>query len=123
MKPLNRNAIFLFLFVILLTACGKVDTGIQGKVMLARCTGTQTATDCVGQATYTASLTIYDENLKKIKTVKANGDGTFLIALKPGTYFIHPENSGKFPIAADFRVVVAKGKLPFLTIYYDTGLR
>ena len=123
MKPLARIAAFLFLFAFLLAACGKVDTGIQGKILLASCAGTEIATDCVGQATYSSSLTIYDQDLTKIKNVKTSGDGTFVIALKPGTYFVHPENNGKFPMAADFKVVVTKGKLTELTIYYDTGLR
>jgi hypothetical protein len=123
MRLVARISISLFFAVCLLSACGKIDTGIKGKMVLAKCTGTDIATDCVAQSIYASSLTIYDENITKIKTVKSNGDGTFLIALKPGTYFIHPENSGKFPMAADFKVVVTKGKLDELTIYYDTGLR
>jgi hypothetical protein len=102
MKPLARITAFLFLLAFLLTACGKVNTGIQGKILLARCTGTEIATDCVGQTTYSSTLTIYDHDLTKIKNVKTMGDGTFVVTLKPGTYFVHPENDGKFPMAADF---------------------
>lgn len=123
MKFSVRIVVLLSLFAFLLTACEKVDTGIEGKVLLASCQGEQIATDCVGQSTYSSTLTIYNASLSKIKSVKTLGDGTFIIALKPGIYFIHPENNGKFPMAADFKVVVTKGELVKLTIYYDTGLR
>ena len=125
MKFLIKFGLFLFSFAFLLAACGKVDTGIQGKVVLAKCTGSQIATDCTAQSTYAASLTIYDDKFVKIKIYKTKGDGTFLIGLKAGTYYVRPEpqTQGKFPMAADFKVVVTEGKLTDLTIYYDTGER
>jgi len=125
MKPFIRVALALFALAFLLSACGKVTTGIQGKVVLAMCTGDQVATDCTAQSTYAASLTLYNDKVEKIKAYRTKGDGTFLIALKPGTYYVHPEAEapGQFPMAADFKVVVTKGKLTDLTIYYDTGER
>ena len=125
MKSFIRIALTLFAFTFLLSACGKVTTGIQGKVVLAKCTGDQIATNCTAQSTYAASLTLFNDKVEKIKTYRTKGDGTFLIALKPGTYFVHPEpaTQGQFPLAADFKVVVTKGKVTDLTIYYDTGER
>lgn len=113
----------LLVIAFFLTACGKIETGIRGQVFLATCTGSEIATNCVGQTLYPATLTVYNQDLKQVKSVKTAGDGTFIAALKPGTYFVHPENNGKFPVAADFKVVVTKGKLTELTVYYDTGLR
>jgi hypothetical protein len=124
-KQLIRISLFLLTLAVLMSACGKVTTGIQGKVVLANCTGSQIATDCTAQSTYSASLILYNENLVKLKTYRTKGDGTFLIGLKPGTYYVHPEPEaqGQFPMAADFKVVVTEGKLTDLTIYYDTGER
>jgi hypothetical protein len=124
MKSSTRIIAVLFVFIVLLSACGnKITTGIKGQTVLASCTGADIATSCTGREPYPATLTIYDQNMTKLKSIKSSGDGIFLVALEPGTYFIHPENTGKFPIAADFKVVVTKGKLTDLTVYYDTGLR
>lgn len=123
MKFSFKVIICVSLLAVLLSACAKVDTGIKGKVVLGRCTGEQIATDCFEQGVYAGSLTIYDKDFNKIKSVKTKGNGSFLIALDPGTYFIHPENSGDFPMAADFKVVVTQGRLAEMTIYYDTGVR
>jgi len=125
MKLVGKLAVVFFALVILLSACGNPSTGIQGKVVLGNCTGEQIATDCTGGSVFSASITIYNDKLVKLKTYRTKGDGSFLIALKPGTFYIHPEppTAGKFPMAADFKVVVTKGKLTDLTIYYDTGVR
>ncbi len=123
MKSSFRLILGLTLLVIFLSACGKVETGIQGKMLLGRCMGEQIAENCVKQTFYVGSLTIYDQDVKKVKTVKSKGDGTFIVALKPGNYFIHPENDGGFPMAADFKVMVKQGELTELTIYYDLGIR
>jgi hypothetical protein len=116
----------LLIIVFLLAACGsKLDpnTGIKGTVYLASCTGSEVATNCTASLPFQVKLDIYDQNLKKIDTITTNQNGTFQVPLKPGMYFIHPQNNGKYPIAADFRVTVVAGKLADLTIYYDTGVR
>lgn len=125
MRVSTRSRLAALALVLVLSACGKPSTGIQGKVVLANCTGSQVATNCTALSIYSASLTIYNDKLESLKTYKTRGDGTFAIALKPGTYYVHPlpAEPGKFPMAADFKVVVTKDKLTDLTIYYDTGLR
>ena len=125
MKWFGKLLLVLFSLVVFLSACAKPTTGIQGKVVLANCTGQQIATDCTAQSVYAASLAVYNDKLVKLKTYRTRGDGTFLIGLKPGTYYVspQPETKGKFPMAADFKVVVTEGKLTDLTIYYDSGVR
>jgi len=123
MKFVCKVAAFLLIGAIFLAACGPVETGIKGQVFLAKCTGSEIATDCTGVIQYAATLDIYNQDVVKIKSVRTAGDGTFVIGLKPGTYFIHPENNGDFPMAADFKVVVTQGQLAELTIYYDDGVR
>ncbi len=125
MKFFSKFALLFCVLPLLLAACRKVTTGIEGKVVLAKCTGEQIATDCTAQSIFEASLTIYNQNLQELKTYRTKGDGTFVIGLKPGTYYVHPvpPTQGQFPMAADFKVVVSQGKLTDLTIYYDTGQR
>jgi hypothetical protein len=125
MKSFYRIVLFALLLAAMLTACGKGANGIQGKVILGRCTGDQVAQNCTAKSTFSATLAIYDSNVKQIKTVETKGDGSFTIPLKPGTYLINPQppEKGKFPMAADFKVVVKQGEWTELTIYYDTGER
>lgn len=113
----------VLVFVLLLPACNKVKTGIKGQVFLSDCYGEEVAVDCTAIEPYKAILTIYDADLVMLKTVETEDDGTFITALDPGTYFIHPQNTGLFPIAADFRVDVTDGVVLELTIHYDTGER
>lgn len=122
----NTKLVFLMLmlvFVLLLSACKKVETGIQGQVFLADCYGDEVGVDCTAIEPYQAILTIYDADLVMLKTVETEEDGTFITALDPGTYFIHPQNTGLFPIATDFRVDVSEGVVLELTIHYDSGAR
>ena len=125
MKVIGRTALILLAWIILLSACTKTTSGLQGKVVLANCTGQQIATDCTPQSIYVATIEIYNDKVVKIKTVRTEGDGTFTIYLKPGLYYVHPvpEVQGKFPMAADFKVIVPPGKLIPLTIDYDMGVR
>jgi hypothetical protein len=125
MKSFGKFAFICLAFTFLISACGQSNTGIQGKVVLANCTGQEIAVDCTAVGTYSATLEIYNDKLVKIKTVQTRGDGTFQVALKAGTYYIHPVApvAHKFPQASDFKVVVAQGEMPDLTVYYDNGDR
>ena len=126
MKRYPKFAFVLLALILLLPACNKVETGIQGQVFLATCTGGvngEIAVDCTNLQPFEATLTIYDENVIVVKTVDTKSDGTFIVELAPGTYYIHPQNNGGFPKAADFQVVVTDGEVVELTIQYDTGMR
>jgi hypothetical protein len=121
---------FTITFLVLalfLAACGGktagIDTGITGETYLSVCTGADIAVDCTNINPYATKLDILDENMVFLQTVETEEDGTFIIALDPGTYYIHPQNDGFFPIAADFRVVVTHGELAEMVISYDIGER
>ncbi len=125
MKLAGKIVLIFLALAFLLSACGNSNTGIKGKVVLANCTGQEIAVDCTAAGTYAATLEIFNDKLVKIKTIQTNGDGTFQVALKAGTYYIHPVPPvpHQFPQASDFKVVVAQGKMPDLTVYYDNGDR
>ncbi len=125
MKLAGKIVLIFLALTFLLSACGNSNTGIKGKVVLANCTGQEIAVDCTAIGTYAATLEIFNDNLVKIKTIQTKGDGTFQVALKAGTYYIHPVApvAHQFPQASDFKVVVGQGKMPDLIVYYDTGDR
>ncbi len=113
--------------VLFLAACGgKADdggTGITGQVFLAECEGNQIATDCFSQEPYQATLVIYNAAFEEIARLETEIDGTFVFDLEPGTYFVHPESPGPYPIATDYQVTVVEGERTELTIVYDSGAR
>lgn len=123
MKRFTKFVFVLLALVLLLPACNKIETGIQGQVFLATCAGSDIAVDCTSTVPYEAVLTVYDENLVVLQTVETDKKGNFAIPLEAGTYYIHPQNTGDFPMAGDFQVVVTDGEVVELTINYDTGIR
>ncbi|MBI4732435.1 MAG: carboxypeptidase regulatory-like domain-containing protein [Chloroflexi bacterium] len=110
-----------------LAACGgnagDGGTGIKGEVYLAECEGDQIAADCFSQEPYRATLVIYNAAFEEIARVETEADGTFVFDLEPGTYFVHPESPGPYPIANDYQVTVAEGERTELIIIYDSGAR
>ena len=70
MKWSGKISLVLLSLIFCLSGCAKPTTGIQGKVVLANCTGTSVATDCTAQSVYAATLAIYNDKLVKLKTYR-----------------------------------------------------
>ena len=117
---------FLALTIFMAACGGKADdggTGIKGEVFLAECEGDQVAVDCFSQEPYQATLVIYNAAFEEIARVETEADGTFVIDLEPGVYFVHPDSPGTYPLATDYQVSVVEGERTELTIIYDSGAR
>jgi hypothetical protein len=101
---------FLALTILLAACGGKSDggTGIKGQAFLAECEGDQVAVDCFTQEPYQATLVIYNAAFEEIARVETEADGTFVIDLEPGIYFVHPDSPGAYPLATDYQVSVVE---------------
>lgn len=118
----------LLMLTLFLAACGGKatddgGTGIKGQIFLAECEGDQIAADCFSQEPYQATLIIYNAAFEEVARVETGVDGTFVFDLEPGTYFVHPESPGPYPIATDYQVSVVEGERTEITIIYDSGIR
>jgi hypothetical protein len=64
---------------------------------------------------------VLDSNKKTVKEVQTNADGSFFVALAPGTYYLSvkespvPTESGPFTLLPNRRLTVQA--------YYDNGMR
>ena len=72
---------------------------------------------------YQATLTIYDNNHRKISQFQTENDGTFQVGLPPGEYVLHPESASVLPSASDQPFTVFLGEITTLVITYDSGIR
>lgn len=106
------------------------NSGIEGEAVLGPvCPGPQPeegprATECADQP-YQANFTILDEQNNVIANFQTGEDGSFKVALAPGTYDIVPitDPAEVFPQAETQTVTVEEGAFTEVRIMFDTGIR
>jgi hypothetical protein len=100
------------------------DEGVEGRVTIGpMCPVVQQGTECP-DAPYTAVLVVEDERGREIARIESGADGSFQIALSPGTYQIVPQpgDSG-LPWAQPVPFTVVAGEWALVDIAYDSGIR
>ena len=116
------------LLIILLATCSvqeaaPADSGVEGQVVIGpMCPVVQEGQPCPDQP-YPATLTVNSRDGNKITQVRADQQGHFRIALKPGDYILHPESSNAMPFAAEQAFHVESGHFVQLRVSYDSGIR
>jgi hypothetical protein len=101
------------------------DSGISGIVTLGpTCPVQREDSPCPDKA-YQATLRVVDANGDVVATVKTAEDGTFRVAVPPGTYTVDagPPHSGGFPVAHPVEVTVEAHGFTEVTVQFDTGIR
>jgi len=99
------------------------DSGVQGEVRIGPISPVeQPGVD--NSAPYVATLLVKKTGSDKTvaKTTSA-ADGTFRIALPPGTYVLEPVNGDPLPVAAPQQFIVEAGKFTTVRVDYDSGIR
>jgi hypothetical protein len=118
----------LFVLILLLAACSAripANTGVQGQVFIGpMCPVAQLDNPCPDRP-YPAPLTILTADRKKVKSLNADGEGRFQVALAPGAYILRPENPAHIPlpVAPEQPFSVVAGQYTQLKITYDSGIR
>lgn len=125
--------VVLVVLVALVAACSSLDasplpsvpldSGIRGRVQLGPTCPVETRdVPCV--TPYAAVLVILDADQREVARVTSDANGTFEVALGPGTYTLAPTPGGDpFPSAAPQAVSVTQGAYTEVEINYDTGIR
>jgi hypothetical protein len=72
---------------------------------------------------YQAVVDVLAPNGYLLTTFKSETDGTFRVALPPGTYVLRPESPGPYPRASEQTVLVKPNSFTQVNIVYDTGIR
>jgi hypothetical protein len=73
--------------------------------------------------TYQAMVQVLDKSGRSVTTFQSNANGTFRIALPPGSYVLRPQSPALYPRASAQTVVVPPAGFTHVHIIYDSGIR
>ena len=136
---INALKIILYLLIsVLLLSCNKyinhsaadnsqrdISTGVKGQVFISPVSHINQS-GITGKVPYEAFLKFLDPDKKIIKRIQTNEEGKFEIALDAGHYTIIPEpinNTGYYPTAEKKDITLVPGKIMFVEIDFDSGIR
>ncbi|MBE3068269.1 MAG: hypothetical protein IMZ73_12740 [Chloroflexi bacterium] len=132
MRPVLRHILkpFLCLSILLfyLAGCGSTptpvpDSGVEGHVFIGPvCPVVQVNNPCPDKP-YQTTLSILDQNGKKILTFQTDADGFFRVPLPSGDYILSSDMSTVLPRAMAQPFSVRDGEFTELSITFDSGLR
>ena len=100
-------------------------SGIAGIVTIGpTCPVARIDTPCPDQP-YQAAIVVKDSGGSEVARAQSGADGTFSIALAPGTYMLVPEsaNPGGLPFAREEQAKARAGAYTSVTIRFDSGIR
>ena len=101
------------------------DSGIEGIVTLGPTCPVQRRDSPCPDVAYQGTLRVVAKDGGVVATVKPNDDGTFRVAVDPGSYTVDagPPHSGGFPVAHPVDVTVVPHRFVHVTVQFDTGIR
>jgi hypothetical protein len=103
-------------------ASGTSTSGVEGRILI-RPVRSVDRRDGTNEAPYQARVSVLDAKGNEIAVTESDVDGNFRLGLPPGSYVLHPQSSGRYPRAAEQKVVVRAGKWTQVEIVYDSGRR
>jgi hypothetical protein len=126
---MQRFKVFLALLTVLalfaacrdLTAPTTLDSGIEGQVYDISHPGPIPIGWVAPAMENTVTIIVFDSDKNELMEVQTNADGSFFVALAPGTYFLGvkespvPTESGPFSLLPHQHLQVKA--------YYDNGMR
>ncbi|MEY4731284.1 MAG: hypothetical protein RL681_230 [Candidatus Parcubacteria bacterium] len=109
-------------------AIGPNDSGVRGKVLLGpTCPVMRVPPDpqCADKPyeTMVAVIVVGSPSGAPYAVVKSGADGTYSIALPPGTYALQPRGRQPFPMCGTKDVTVTAGNVLEANLSCDTGIR
>jgi hypothetical protein len=100
-------------------------SGIRGTVLLGpQCPVVVEGSPCP-DTPFDADIQVLDRTGEVVTTVHSGEDGTFEVALDPGTYTLQgvPSEGSPFPFAKPVTVTVEPETFTEITVNFDTGIR
>ena len=104
---------------------GTGQTGIWGTVTLGPLWPVVRTDQPCPDEPYEATLLVFDASGCQVTSVHSGDDGTFSVALPPGTYRIAPQSPAGSPLprSSELNVIVLSGAWLVVEVSYDTGIR
>ena len=103
-----------------------VDSGIEGTVTIGPTSPVATPGSADDSKPYATELVISPKeglHLKRPVRVKTGADGSFSVALEPGTYVIEAGGSQSPPTLKPLEVSVEPGRYTTVAVPFDSGIR
>ena len=109
----------------LVGAVQTTDSGVQGTVWIGPVSPVQKEGDPNEKPYPDARILVKDAAGKTVATIVSGKDGSYRVALDPGTYTISPQSpeGSPLPRGTDATVVVVQGVFTPLDLHYDSGIR
>ena len=136
MKKISMKILYILLLILLLTSTkiindfstgskDKFNTGIKGQVFISPVSPVSKK-GITNKVPYEALLKFVSSNDETIKKIQTDEDGKFEVSLDAGNYTIIPESitsTGRYPIGEHKDITVKSGKIAFVEIDFDSGIR
>lgn len=99
------------------------DSGIRGRVVVGpTCPVQRVGQDCVRP--YQATIRIrHKATGRLVARVRSSADGSFRVALAPGSYVLVPQAGRPYPRSSPLAATVHSHRYTSVTIRYDSGIR
>ena len=98
------------------------ESGIAGVVTIGPTCPVQRIDSPCPDRPYEAAITFW-RGAARVAETRSAADGTYSVALPPGTYRVVGESAGTFPHATEQEATVLPGILTRLDIQFDSGIR
>jgi hypothetical protein len=101
-------------------------SGIEGSVTIGPVSAENQDSSSHGYEPFETTIVFKEAAMEReVAAVRSGADGTFRVSLPPGEYIVEPASSNQFvpPYSDPQRVTVRQGRVTFIEIIYDTGIR
>ena len=99
------------------------SSGIEGRATAGpTCPVERVGSPCPEQTVAGAVVSVLRDG-HEVTRFTTRADGSFRVALDPGTYELDPTSGRPFPIGGPVSVVVRAGSYTHVDLHYDTGIR
>jgi hypothetical protein len=114
--------------LVLAAGCARTErpadtsSGIEGRAVAGpQCPVVRADSPCP-DAAVSAEIDVL-QNGRVVKTFTTRTDGTFRVALEPGSYTLQGKTTGRLPVSKAVEVAVTAGAYTKVDIVFDTGIR
>jgi len=123
--------ILCLILLVLASACARApieattgaDSGVEGKVLIGPTCPVERIDEPCPDRAFSTDLLFHRANGSLAATAHSSADGTFKVALAPGTYTIDGPSSQIPPTLKPQTVVVAAHAYTTITVSFDSGIR
>jgi hypothetical protein len=120
-RALKHYAMLAIVIAFLL--CVAPSSGIVGQIFVGPTCPVERLDSPCPDRTYRGTIEILDLDRHEVARVRADENGRFQFALKPGAYILHPLSPNIMPRGIEQTVSVEPDTYTTVRVEYDSGIR